>query len=212
MKTAAIIPVKTFSRAKTRLNLDDVQRKKLCTVMLEEILHMLSTSPRIDETVVITREPKALEICKKFYAHVILDEKEEGVNSAIAQTDRYILEKEFDASIILPQDIPFIKPQDIDYMIEHIVPPNSAIIVPSRKFDGTNAFVRMPPCIVPTYYDEGSYKAHIDVARRHTSNVSLLFLKRVMWDIDVWEDVKFVLRQNEKPHICEKIKKILYSK
>ncbi|WP_316505649.1 2-phospho-L-lactate guanylyltransferase [Nitrosopumilus sp.] len=211
MKIAAIIPVKTFSNAKTRLELSDAQKENLCKIMLEEILHTISISPQIEKTIIVTKEEKAIKIGKKFNAVIIDDEKEESVNSAVALADKYLLENNFDASIVVPQDIPYIKTQDIDFMLKYQAPPNFAIVVPSRRFDGTNALVRMPVDLMKTHYDEDSYKIHMSTAKEHTLNVALIFVKRIMWDVDNFEDLKFLLEQNEKPQIAEKIRKILES-
>ena len=211
MKIAAIIPVKTFSKAKTRLDLSPQQVEDLCKVMLEEILHIISISPQIEKTIMVTKEKKAIEIGKKFKAIIIVDEKEKSVNSAVALADKYLLENNFHASIVFPQDIPFIKTQDIDFMLNYKTHPNFAIIIPSRRFDGTNALVRMPIDLMETHYDEDSYKIHMNTAKDHTLNVAMVFVKRIMWDIDNIEDLKFVLEQNEKPEIIEKIKKIIKS-
>jgi 2-phospho-L-lactate guanylyltransferase len=211
LKIAAIIPVKTFSKAKTRLDLSPQQVEDLCKVMLEEILHTISISPQIEKIIMVTREKKAIEIGKKFNIITIVDEKEKSVNSAVALADKYLLENNFHASIVFPQDIPFIKTQDIDFMLNYKTHPNFAIIVPSRRFDGTNALVRMPIDLMETHYDEDSYKIHMNTAKDHTLNVAMVFVKRIMWDIDNVEDLKFVLEQNEKPEITEKIKKIIKS-
>ncbi|MDH3794175.1 MAG: 2-phospho-L-lactate guanylyltransferase [Nitrosopumilus sp.] len=211
MKIAAIIPVKTFSKAKTRLDLSPQQVEDLCKVMLEEILHTISIYPQIEKIIIVTKEKKAIEIGKKFKAITIVDEKEKSVNSAVALADKYLLENNFHASIVFPQDIPFIKTQDIDFMLNYKTHPNFAIIVPSRRFDGTNALVRMPIDLMETHYDEDSYKIHMNTAKEHTLNVAMVFVKRIMWDIDNIEDLKFVLEQNEKPEIIEKIKKIIKS-
>ena len=211
MKIAAIIPVKTFSKAKTRLDLSPQQVEDLCKVMLEEILYIISISPQIEKIIIVTKEKKAIEIGKKFKAITIVDEKEISVNSAVALADKYLLENNFHASIVFPQDVPFIKTQDIDFMLNYKTHPNFAIIVPSRRFDGTNALVRMPIDLMETHYDEDSYKIHMNTAKDHTLNVAMVFVKRIMWDIDNIEDLKFVLEQNEKPEITEKIKKIIKS-
>ena len=211
MKIAAIIPVKTFSKAKTRLDLSPQQVEDLCKVMLDEILHTLSISPQIEKTIMITKEEKAIKIGEKYNTITIKDEKEESVNSAVALADKYLLENNFDASIVFPQDIPFIKTQDIDFMLNYKMHPNFAIIVPSRRFDGTNALARMPIDLMETHYDEDSYKIHMNTAKKHTLNVAMVFVKRIMWDVDNMEDVKFLLEQNEKPEISEKIRKILES-
>ncbi len=209
MKIAAIIPVKTFLSAKTRLDLPHQQIKELCKIMLEEILHTLSISPQIEKIVMVTKEKKAIEIGKKFNTITIIDEKEESVNSAVALADKYLLENNYDASIVVPQDIPFIKTQDIDFMLNYKMHPNFTIIVPSRRFDGTNALARMPIDLMETHYDEDSYKIHMNTAKKHTLNVAMVFVKRIMLDVDNMEDLKFLLEQNEKPEISEKIKKVL---
>ncbi len=177
--------------------------------MLEEILYTISISPHIEKTIIVTKEEKAIEIGKKFDAVIIRDEKEESVNSAVALADKYLLKNDFHASIVFPQDIPFIKTQDIDFMLNYKTHPNFAIIVPSRRFDGTNALVRMPIDLMKTHYDEDSYKIHMNTAKEHTLNVAMVFVKRIMLDIDNAEDLKFALDQNEKPEIRDKIKKII---
>ena len=94
-------------------------------------------------------------------------------------------------------------------MLNYQAPPNFAIIVPSRRFDGTNALVRMPVDLMETHYDEDSYKIHMNTAKEHTLNVAMVFIKRIMWDVDNIEDLEFLLEQNEKPQIAEKIRTIL---
>ncbi len=212
MKIAAIIPVKTFSLAKTRLDLSLQQKEELCKIMLEEILHILSISPQIDKTVIVTKEVKAMELGKKYNTIIISDNEEKSVNNAVALADKYLLENKFDASIVFPQDIPFIKTQDIDFLLNYKIPPNFAIVVPSRRFDGTNALVRMPINLMITHYDEDSYKIHMNTAKEHTRNVALVFVKRIMLDVDNMDDLKFLLEQDEKPEISNKIKNILDSK
>ena len=209
MKIAAIIPVKTFSNAKTRLQISPEKVEKLCKIMLEEILQVLSTSPKIDKIIIITKEKKATEIAKKFNAITIMDEKEESVNHAVSLADKYLLENNFNVSIVFTQDIPNIKTQDIDFMLKHQLHPNFAIIIPSRKFDGTNALVRMPIDLMKTHYDNDSYRNHMKTAKEHTMNVAMVFVKRIMLDVDSQEDLEFLLEQNEKPDLIEKIKKIL---
>jgi len=209
LKIAAIIPVKTFSNAKTRLKLPPNKVEELCEVMLEEILQTLSISPKIDEIILITKEEKAMEIGKKYNTITIIDEKEESVNQAVSLADEYLLENDFNASVVFPQDIPFIKTQDIDFMLKHQLHPNFAIIVPSRKFDGTNALVRMPIDLMKTHYDDDSYRKHMITAKEHTLNVAMVFIKRIMLDVDSQEDLELLLQQNEKPELINKIKKIM---
>jgi 2-phospho-L-lactate guanylyltransferase len=209
LKTAAIIPVKTFSNAKTRLGLSTIQKEKICEIMLEEILQTLSISPQIDKIIIITKDKKALDISKKFDLIHIIDNDETGVNDAVALADDYLLKNEFDTSLVFPQDIPYIKTQDIEFVLKFKGDSNFAIIVPSRRFDGTNALVRNPVNLMDTHYDEDSYKIHMSTAKEKTRDVSMVFVKRIMLDVDNMEDLKFLLSQNEKPEISKKIQSVL---
>jgi len=42
LKISAIIPVKTFSKAKKRLNLQQAVKEKICNLMLQEVLKTVS--------------------------------------------------------------------------------------------------------------------------------------------------------------------------
>jgi len=211
LKTAAIIPVKTFSKAKTRLGLSAEKKEKICEIMLEEILHTLSISPLIDKIIIVTKDEKALEISKKYNTLHISDNNESGVNDAVALADHYLLENGFEASIVFPQDIPYIKTQDIEFILKFKTDSKFVIVVPSRRFDGTNALVRMPINLMKTHYDEDSYKIHMSTAKETTRDVSLVFAKRIMLDVDNFEDLQFLLNQNEKPDFAKKIRDVLDS-
>ena len=204
--------MKTFSKAKTRLGLPNGQKEKICELMLEEILHTLSISPQIDKIIIVTQDERALDISSKFDVVSIVDSKESGVNNAVSLADQYLLENDFDVSIVFPQDIPYIKTQDIEFILKFKTDTNFAIIVPSRRFDGTNALVRKPVNLMKTHYDEDSYKIHMSTAREVTREVSMVFAKRIMLDVDNMEDLKFLLSQNDKPDVAQKIQDVLESK
>ena len=209
MKTSAIIPVKTFSKAKTRLDLSDEKKVTLCKLMLEEVLHTLSISNKIDKILVVSKDEEALKISKKFNAIQIIDSTESGVNNAISLADSYLIKNDFDMSMVFPQDIPFMKTQDIDFLLNFQSPPKCVLIVPSWRFDGTNALVRMPVDLMKTHYDEDSYKIHLSTGKSKTRNTSLAFVRRIMLDIDNSEDLKLSMTQNLKPEFQEKILKII---
>jgi len=177
--------------------------------MLQEILQVLSISPQIDKIIMVTKDKKALNISEKFDVVSIIDDEESGVNNAVALADRYLLKNGFETSIVVPQDIPYIKTQDIEFILKFKANSNFAIIVPSRRFDGTNALVRNPVNLIETHYDEDSYKIHMSAAKEVTSEVSLVFVKRIMWDVDNLDDLKFLLNQPDKPDMAQKIRAVI---
>jgi len=210
LKTCAIIPIKLFSKAKTRLQLSTENTKILCQVLLEEVLETISQSSHIDKILLVSKEDEAFKIGKKFDCVEIFDETESGVNNAVMLADSWISTNSFTRSVIFPQDIPFMTTHDIDTLFNFCIPENSVILVPSRHFDGTNALIRTPSDIMTTRYDEGSYRSQFDSAVIKTSHYSLALIQRIMLDIDSRDDVNFAIQKNMKPVICEKLKEIFY--
>jgi len=113
LRIGAIVPVKTFSKAKTRLNLSHEKTEDLCKIMLQEVLQTISQSDVIEKIVVVSKDESAFNIGKKFNIVEIYDEKEQGVNSAVAMADKYFLNEGFDATIVFPQDVPLMQTEDI---------------------------------------------------------------------------------------------------
>jgi len=208
LKIAAIIPVKTFSKAKTRLNLSSNQRETICRIMLDEVVKTISENKKIEKIIVVSKDEDALKLCKKFGVKEIFDNDESGVNHAVSLADNFLEDSDYNASIVFPQDIPFMKTQDIDFLIQFQKSPQSVLVVPSRRFDGTNALLRMPHNLMETHYDEDSYKIHLEIGKSLTQNTSLIFLRRIMLDVDNQDDLDFLLTQNDKPLFCEKISEL----
>jgi len=204
LKTSAIIPVKTFSKAKTRLNLQQDCKMEICSLMLQEVLKTISNCKVVNQIVLVSKDEAALKIGRQFNSIEIFD-NESGVNNAINLADEYLSDKNFDCSIIFPQDIPTMTSSDIDALLGFIKSTNSVIIVPSRQFNGTNALVRCPADLIQTRYDMGSYTHQIDAANTKTKNISIALIRRMMLDIDDESDLAFMLKQNSKPDFCDKI-------
>tara|TARA_B100000029_G_scaffold510762_1_gene603060 strand:- start:2009 stop:2656 length:648 start_codon:yes stop_codon:yes gene_type:complete len=208
LKTSAIIPVKSFSKAKTRLALSQENTQTFCSIMLEEVLQTVSDSNHIEKIILVSKDEQVFNIGKKFDCIQIFDEKESGVNNAVNLADTWLNENGFLQSVVFPQDIPFMMPEDIDSLFNFHRFQNSVIVVPSRHFDGTNALFRTPNEIMKTRYDEGSYKFQFEAARLKTNHYFLALIQRIMLDIDNISDVGFVIQKNVKPAICQKLQVI----
>ena len=111
MKTFAIVPVKRFENAKTRPSsmLDTEDRIRLSSLMLEDTLQILSVAPPLTQVIIVSADKRADEIATKHGAKFLPEEKENGVNSAVALADGYCIEKEAaDATIVIPHDLRFL--------------------------------------------------------------------------------------------------------
>lgn len=208
MKTSVIIPVKTFQKSKTRLQLSEEKTNKLCRLLLEEVIRTIHESKLIDKTIVVTNEEQISDIIEKYGCEKIKDEHETSVNDAVKLAEEYLVENEFTHSIVLPLDVPFFESDDLKKLLD-FSENESVIVVPSRHFDGTNALLRTPINSMTPRYDEGSYSFQIESAKTSNVKISVGLVYRLMLDIDNPEDLEFVLKHNIKPEFCQKIKSVI---
>jgi 2-phospho-L-lactate/phosphoenolpyruvate guanylyltransferase len=192
LRVGAIVPVKTFSRAKTRLNLPSEKTEQICKIMLESVLNTISRSEILEKIVVVSKDETALNIGKKFGAMEIYDQEELGVNSAVMLADNYFSKGDFDATMVFPQDIPLIQVEDIKMLLEFRISNRCVLVVPSRKFDGTNALFRIPSDVMETHYDEDSYKIHLNTAEKRNASHALVLIRRIMLDLDEPSDLDLI--------------------
>ncbi len=208
MKTSVIIPVKSFQKSKTRLQLSEEKTIELCRLLLREVIKTVSESGLIDKIIVVSNENKILDIIEEYDCKRIPDINEESVNDAVGLAESYLLENEFTHSIVLPLDVPFFYSEDIEKLL-NFSEEKSVVIVPSRHFDGTNALLRTPIDSMKPRYDEGSYSFQIESAKNFDVKICVGLVYRLMLDIDSVEDLEFVIKQNIKPEFCSKIREII---
>lgn len=192
MKTFAIVPVKRFENAKTRLSsmLDMEDRIRLSSLMLEDTLQILSVAPPLTQVIIVSADKRADEIATKHGAKFLPEEKEKGVNSAVALADGYCIEKEAaDATIVIPHDLPLLDSIVISKACELAEKESTCIVIcPSVRYDGTNMLLRKPPSVIGTFYETDSYNTHVRTAIKLGIPVKPLLSKSLMYDIDTPED------------------------
>ena len=199
MKTFAIVPVKRFENAKTRLSsmLDTEDRIRLSSLMLEDTLQILSVAPPLTQVIIVSADKRADEIATKHGAKFLPEEKEKGVNSAVALADSYCIEKEAaDATIVIPHDLPLLDSIVISKACELAEKESTCIVIcPSVRYDGTNMLLRKPPSVIGTFYETDSYNMHVRAAIKLGIPVKPLLSKSLMYDIDTPEDALQLIKE-----------------
>jgi 2-phospho-L-lactate guanylyltransferase len=215
LKIVAIVPVKNFERGKSRLAslLTVKERIKLSELFLDNTLNTLTKTPVISQSVIISSDKRAEEIVKKYDAIFLGEKKDKGVNSAVALADTHISEYAVDASIVIPQDLPLLLPEDIECICTAAEKNERCLVIcPSLRFDGSNALLRRPPLLLKTNYDNDSYNIHIKNAEASNACVKSIHIKRIMIDIDTIEDIikltEFSSTNKVVAFLKSKIKKI----
>jgi 2-phospho-L-lactate/phosphoenolpyruvate guanylyltransferase len=215
LKIFAIVPVKNFERGKSRLQslLTVEERIKLSELFLDLTLKTLTQTRIISQVVIVSSDKRAEEIVKKYDAIFLGEKKDKGVNAAVALADTHISEYAVDASIVIPQDLPLLLPEDIECICTAAEKNERCLIIcPSLRFDGSNALLRRPPQLLKTNYDNDSYNIHIKNAKASNASVKIIHIKRIMIDIDTIEDIlklsEFSSTNKVVAFLKSKIKKI----
>ena len=138
----AVIPVKRFVAAKTRLSpvLDADERAELARLMFEDVIETVTAcSDVLDGTLVITIDPEAAALARRRDAFVLGDVSERGVNDALSRGLRY-LEATADGVIVVPSDIPQIARPALVESAAAIATGPAVALVCAADDGGTNLF------------------------------------------------------------------------
>ena len=210
MKTFAIVPVKKFENSKTRLSaaLTEGDRALLSSLMLEGTLQALAGAPQLQQIVVVSGDARASEIAGKYSnTKFLYEEKESGVNSAVALADEYSAKAGADATIVIPEDLPLLDAADVAMMCDLAENESRCIVIcPSLRYDGTNALLRKPANAIKTSYDDDSYESHIRTARNLGIPVKIFFSKKLMSDVDTPEDARLLAKEPGASKVLEFLK------
>jgi 2-phospho-L-lactate guanylyltransferase len=200
LKVFAIVPVKPFESAKSRLGtlLNKYERERLSKLLLKRTVSVLKRSSRISAIVLVSPDLGVEKIAHMHGVTFLKERLQDGVNSAVKLAEKYCSQAGAEATLVLPLDLPLLLPEDIDTVCNVALTTASCIILcPSYKLDGSNLMLRKPSNIIQTSYDSNSYIMHALEGARKNIKTSILFIRRVMVDIDTKQDITEFLTSNE---------------
>ncbi len=191
MNIWAIIPVKPFNRAKSRLAqvLSAEQRVALSEKMFLHSLALLSTSKHIGGVLVISRDTKVLGLARDYNVHTVQESGTPELNAALLRASQIVGLRGAEGVLIVPADLPLISAEDIEQVL-HLGRYNTTVVLaPDRNEDGTNLMLITPPGYIPFSYGTGSFHRHIALADEAKATVKIYHSERVGLDIDTPADL-----------------------
>src|SRR3954471_23756892 len=108
MRTAAILPVKSFGRAKQRLGTAVPDRPRLAAAMLGDVLDALRRVPELDDVVVVTAETVEPQ-----GAHLVHDPVEAGQSAAALRGIAAAVARGAERVLLVPGDCPALDPAEV---------------------------------------------------------------------------------------------------
>lgn len=196
-----IVPVKPLRRGKSRLSsiLSEDERTVLNQTMLINTLKTLRQVKEIETILVVSRDPMALSIAREYSARTVLEDGNPELNTAIRRAASVAKAYFANEILVLPADLPLIKPEDIIKFIHLSGKPPEIIISPDRRNDGTNALLINPADLIEYQYGPGSFLAHINSAKKKNARIEIVESETFGLDLDLPEDLEILKKYNQIP-------------
>ena len=189
----AIVPVKTFDRAKQRLAnvLSEEERRALMLAMARDVLTCLSTTSKLSGILIVSRAPEADALAQTFGTERFAESPEANLPEALEQATQHLM-THFNAQgvMVVPADVPGISASELDEILaEH----QQVTILPDADHVGTNGLICTPPLCMPYVFDGKSFKPHVDSAFAAGITPKVVPNTRFTLDVDTPDDVMAVL-------------------
>jgi 2-phospho-L-lactate guanylyltransferase len=191
MRTAAVLPVKSFARAKQRLgeSVADPLRLELARAMVADVLFALAHTESIERTIVVTREESVARAARELGALVVEDHAEEGQSAAASLGIARALADGFERVLCVPGDCPALDPVELDALLGSPAGVPAVTIVPDRHGAGTNGLLLAPPDAIAPSFGPDSCERHEGLARAAGIAPSVARLSSLVLDIDTGADL-----------------------
>ncbi len=209
MRTAAVLPVKSFSRAKQRLgeSVADRLRLQLARAMVADVLLALERTDAIELTIVVTREREVASAARALGAIVLDDDTESGQSAAAALGIRYAVAEGIERVLCVPGDCPALDPAELQALLDADAdaPPGEGdggregngpgkverrvVIVPDRHGTGTNGLLLSPPEAISPSFGADSCERHRELALAAGIVARIERPESLLLDIDTGADL-----------------------
>jgi 2-phospho-L-lactate guanylyltransferase len=192
--TWALVPVKPFRLAKTRLSgaLSPARRATLARALLMRTLDVLARVEELSGILIVSTDPFALELGQQRNVTTLRDSGD-GLNGALGQARAAALARGARAALVLPADLPRLTPGDVRALLA-LAAGADVVVAPSLDGHGTNALYTRPPDALHYAFGPESFREHLAQAETSGLCVRVCATPGFALDLDTPEDLAAWLR------------------
>lgn len=187
MRTFAILPVKSFGRAKQRLTGGFPDRPGLAAAMVADVLDALAQVPELDQVIVVT----AQAVSANTDVLIVHDPVEAGQSGAASRGIEAAVARGAERVLLVPGDCPALDPAELRAVLARR---SDVVIVPDRHGTGTNALLLTPPDVIAPAFGEGSFARHETLARAAGASFEVADARSLELDVDTLDDLAALRR------------------
>jgi 2-phospho-L-lactate guanylyltransferase len=191
VRTAAILPVKSFDAAKQRLGslLGSGSRHALAQAMFQDVLSSLRKTGSIERIVVVASEP-SVEFAADEQVVLIEDELRDGQSPAAMTGINWAVASGFDRVLLVPGDTPLLSVAELEALLADA--PEDVVIIPDRHGTGTNGLLLRPPTVIEPSFGPDSLQRHVAAAEAAGVSHRVERMPSLMFDVDTSDDLAVV--------------------
>jgi 2-phospho-L-lactate guanylyltransferase len=188
---SAVVPAKTFARAKSRLSgaLDAASRAELARSMLGHVLGVLSASPAIDDIVVVTDGDDVEAVGRARGARCIRDRGEPPLRLAVDLGLEAVRRDTSGVALVLMADLPWVTVEEIGRMLARLREAD-VLVSPDAKRTGTNALALAAHARMQSAFGSTrSFARHVATAGALGLRVGIHRSPGIAFDVDTPADL-----------------------
>jgi 2-phospho-L-lactate guanylyltransferase len=191
VRTAAILPVKTFGAAKQRLGslLGAGSRQALAQAMFQDVLAALRKVESIERIVIVASEP-SVEFAADDQIVLLEDEVQDGQSPAALAGIHWAVASGFERVLLVPGDTPLLSPDEVEALLTGAT--EDVVIVPDRHGTGTNGLLLRPPAAIEPSFGPDSLKRHVAAAEAAGVTHRVERVPSLTFDVDTSDDLAVV--------------------
>lgn len=189
MTTVAVLPIKCFERAKTRLDVPG--REHVAADMVTQVLGALRAASGLDAVLVVTADPAAVARAAEHGFEVVDEPAPAGHSAAAALGVARAVARGASRVLLVPGDCPLLTGDDVDALLDRHRDPG-VVVVPDRHGTGTNALLLSPPEAIGPAFGEGSRARHERLAAEAGVRCTVDEVPALLLDVDTVADLEAV--------------------
>jgi 2-phospho-L-lactate guanylyltransferase len=187
----AVVPVKGFERAKTRLSsvLDPSHRAALAKTLFEHVIGAVRAAPGVHRVAVVTNSGEVARLATELGALALTDPENakslaDRVDFALAQVERHGAT----SAVVVMSDLPALTSDDIGEIAGELSR-TDVVVAPDARGRHTNALaLRLPASFRTHFGDPDSLERHAAAARDAGLSVHTLVRPGLAFDVDTDDD------------------------
>jgi 2-phospho-L-lactate guanylyltransferase len=197
MSCWALVAIKRRAACKTRLagQLAPAERLRLVRLMLARVVAALRESQGIDAIAFVSAERDTIPA-----GIPVLADAGGGLNAALDDARRELIERGADELVVLPADLPFVTGPEIDALIESGRSSGFAL-AGDRQGLGTNALWLSARAPFRFQFGPGSCPRHLEEAQRLGLSPALVSSAGLAFDVDGPDDLESLLASGDPRYL-----------